>query len=381
MRPVEETGRDGQIGAGDEAEGDARPGTNLPAGTDRIAAHRVRSLLEDGYDRGYYTAAAAIAGDATTTLVEETIGQPSPASRGELSMDTPFDVASLTKPIVTTTILFRLLERGLVTVTDELGDFIPTLEQQQQGEIPIWRLVTHTSGLKSYAFSADWNTAQDVLTSLPGQQLFDRPIGDGFEYSCLNYVYLAEVLRRVTGKTLASLATEHVFTPAEMDGSALGPYEDPDIDVVATYDHEFGRGELTNEIHDPIANTMGGESGNAGLFAPARDVARYAQAVLGDRNGRTRLLSGPSIDRLSTRRVECDDLAHGYGWRLATDHVPSPLWSARSIGHTGFTGTSLWIDLERERFACLLTNAVYTQTQLYRFRQRFHSVVAAAMDG
>ncbi|SDK60271.1 serine hydrolase domain-containing protein [Natronorubrum texcoconense] len=341
---------------------------------------RVRSLLEEGLERQYYTAAAAVAGTADDCSVEVAIGQQSPTDETPVGLETPFDVASLTKPIVTTTILFRLLERGALTLTDELGEHVPALERRRRGEIPLWRLVTHTSGLQPYAYSDAWDGVDDALADLYDRQLFDRRIGDGYVYSCLNYVHLAEALRQVTGRSLADLAEDHVFEPAGMDGSSLGPYDDPDPGVVETYEHERGLGARRNAINDPIANAMNGESGNAGLFAPARDVARYAQAVLADADtsGGSRLLAAPTVDCLPVRRSGTDTAAQGYGWRVATALIPAPQWSDRSIGHTGFTGTSLWIDLERGRFACLLTNAVYEQVQLYRFRQRYHAIVGAS---
>ncbi len=240
--------------------------------------------------------------------------------------------------------------------------------------------MTHTSGLQPYAYSDAWDGVDDALADLYDRRLFDRRIGDGFVYSRLNYVHLAEALRQVTGRSLAALAEEHVFEPAGMEGPSLGPYDDPDPGVVETYEHERCLGACRNEINDPIANAMGGESGNAGLFAPVRDVARYAQTVLvdADPSGVSRLLAAPTIDCLPVRRSGTDTAAQGYGWRVGTALIPAPQWSARSIGHTGFTGTSLWIDLERGRFACLLTNAVSEQVQLSRFRQRYHAIVGAA---
>ncbi|WP_253184519.1 serine hydrolase domain-containing protein [Natrialba sp. SSL1] len=394
----------GDAASGDAASGDAADAAPLTDTTDSttptdttdttaIATERVQALLEEGLEREYYTAAVAVAGGVDELPITVAVGQPSPSDERAVGLETPFDCASLTKPIVTTTILFRLLERGEVTLTDELGDHLPALERHRRGEIPLWRLLTHTSGLQPYAFSPEWDSVDDVLAGLADRQLFDRRLGDGFIYSCLNYVYLAAALRHVTGTDLATLADEHVFGPAGMRDSSLGPYETGDSEselestVVATYDHEYGRGECRNEIHDPIGNAMGGESGNAGLFATARDVAQFARTLLGDSDSDsasaapTRLLSPATIDCLPVRRSGTETASQGYGWRVGTDHIPAPQWSERTIGHTGFTGTSLWLDLEQERFACLLTNAVYEQVQLYRFRQRYHAIVAASLFG
>ncbi|WP_255168936.1 serine hydrolase domain-containing protein [Natrononativus amylolyticus] len=342
-------------------------------------APRVRALLEEGLERERYTGAVAVFGGPDEPPALEAVGQPSPTDDRPVTGETPFDVASLTKPIVTTTAFFRLLERGDLTLTDTVGDHVPALERRRRGEIPLHRLLTHTSGLQPYAFSEEWSSREEVLEALYDRHLFDRRIGDGFVYSCLNYVHLAEVLRRVTGDSLAALAEEHVLEPVAMRGASLGPYDSPpSTGVVATYDREYdGRGEIVNEVHDPIANAMGAESGNAGLFASGLDVARFARSLLADAGGAGRVLSAPTVDCLAVRRSGTETASQGYGWRVATDLIPAPQWSGRSIGHTGFTGTSLWLDLEAGRFACLLTNAVYHDVQLYRFRQRYHAIVPA----
>lgn len=341
----------------------------------------IAGLLEAGLDEGLFTTAAAIGGTPSENTIVETVGRPAPDADAPTTVETPFDLASLTKPIVTTTIFFRLLEEGALTMTDTLDRFIPETEGTKLGRVPLRALVTHTSGVAPYRFSESWNDRADAIESILGDPPFDRPIDDSFEYSCLNYVLLATVLRRVTDSTLAGLADVHVFGPADMETATIGPYDSPPNPVAVTYEHEYRDRPLRNEIHDPIANVMDGESGNAGAFATVRDVASFARSLLRDATEPTEqtLLATPTVGTLPVRRSGTETKAQGYGWRVATDLIPTPQWSGRTIGHTGYTGTSLWLSFDRDRFATLLTNAVYEDGDLYRFRQRFHAIVASSL--
>lgn len=341
----------------------------------------INALLEEGIEKRPFTAAAAIVGGPGKTIVAEAVGTPTPDGELSTTIDTPFDLASLTKPIVTTTICLRLLERGELTLTDTLDRQLPETSDTKLGDVPIRTLLTHTSGLAPYRFSEEWTDRQDAIDELTAEPPFDRPIDDTFEYSCLNYVFLATVLRRTTGSTLPALAETEVFGPAGMETATVGPYESPPEPVAVTYDHEYRDRALENEIHDPIANVMRGESGNAGAFASARDVARFARTILRDADGDGTLLAAPTVGTLPIRRSGTDAKAQGYGWRVATDLIPTPGWAGRTIGHTGYTGTSLWISFDHDRFAVLLTNAVYEDATLYRFRQRFHGLAASLPTG
>lgn len=342
---------------------------------------RIQALLKDGKECKQFTAAVAVIGGSDGIFASEAIGTTDPGNDKQQSVDlgTIFDVASLTKPIVMTTIFFQLLEHGRLTMTDTVGEHVSALSRKRLGDIPLQTLLTHTSGLKPYVYSPEWSNRGEALADLYRRPLIDRQIDSSFKYSCLNYILLADVLRLATDKDLATLANKHVFEPSGMDCVSLRPVDPERIDaqVAPTYDHAYRHQTLRGEIHDPISNVMDGESGNAGLFASTRAVARFAQTVLEDQHGARRLLAPSTVTSLPVRRSGTDTVSQGYGWRVATDTIPAPTWSDRAIGHTGYTGTSLWLDLKHDWFACLLTNAVYERAQLYRFRQRFHQIVAA----
>jgi CubicO group peptidase (beta-lactamase class C family) len=353
-----------------EAE-DRRP--DGPPTTDSLT-----ELLETGLAEGAFPGAVAAVGDSAGTDRTVAVGERDPEETLPATTETVFDCASLTKPVVTATVALALTEAGEIALSDSLERHVPALSDTERAEVELVELLTHTSGFQPYAFDPEWETPEETLSGLSDRSLCDVEPGERYEYSCLNFVHLAEALRRATGESLADLAERYVFDPAEMESAGMGPTDAEPI--AATYDHEYRDRTLRGEVHDPLGNAMDGESGNAGLFATAADVARFARALLnGGRIEGKQLLSPATVARLSEDHALDVDEPHSLGWRLARGQYPGLPWSGESFGHTGYTGTSLWIDPTNDRFAVLLTNQVYAgkDTGLIRFRERFHGLVGA----
>lgn len=334
-------------------------------------------FLACGRDDSVYPGAVAAVGGADGIDRVAAVGARDPERDEPMTRSTLFDAASLTKPVVTATVTLGLVEAGVVALSDELGQHISDLNDQRS-DIQFVELLTHTSGLQPYAFSESWRSRADVLSGLADRSLLAVEPGSRYEYSCLNFVYLAEALRRATDRSLADLADEFVFSRVDMDDSRLGPATDASI-IAATYDHAYRDRTLRGEIHDPLGWAMEGESGNAGLCTTVDDLAAFAQAYLAGGTGRGKLLSSATIERLQDDWTPGLDTRHSLGWRLSEGTYPAPNWSQCGLGHTGYTGTSLWLDHNHDRFAVLLTNQVYDgkETGLIRFRERFHAMTAA----
>ena len=351
-----------------------RTGSNSPA------SDLLTGLLEDGLAEDVFPGAVAAVGSADGTERVVAVGERDPENDLPATPETVFDLASLTKPVVTATVALALTEAGTIGLSDSLGRHLPALDGTPRGEVELVELLTHTSGFQPYAFDSEWTTAEETLSGLYDRSLCDVEPGERYEYSCLNYVHLAAALRRATGESLADLARRFVFDPVGMDEARLGPTDATPI--AATYDHDYRDRTLRGEVHDPLGNAMDGESGNAGLFATVSDVARFARALLneGQTKSSERLLSPATVARLPEDHAPAVDEPHSLGWRLARGQYPGLPWSGDAIGHTGYTGTSLWIDPTNDRFAALLTNQVYDgkETGLIRFRERFHGLVGAA---
>ncbi|WP_227356385.1 serine hydrolase domain-containing protein [Haladaptatus salinisoli] len=334
----------------------------------------LEAFLARGRTEGVFPGAVAAVGTRTGVDRVAAVGHRDPERGEQTTRTTTFDAASLTKPVVTATTALSLVEAGDIALSDELRRHLPELDGRRRGEIRLVELLTHSSGLQPYAFDESWGSAEDVIDGLRDRSVLEAAPGGRYEYSCLNFVYLAEALRRATGRSLADLARTNVFDPAGMDASRLGPVDVSN--VAATYDHEHRDRVLRGDVHDPLGWAMSGRSGNAGLFTTVDDLAAFSTAFLAADGT---LLSAATTDRLRDDWLPELDDRHSLGWRLADGTYPAPNWSRDGLGHTGYTGTSLWLDHERDRFAVLLTNQVYDGkgTGLIRFRERFHAMVAA----
>lgn len=339
------------------------------------------SLLQRGLDDGVYEGAVAAIGTGTSEPVISAVGSPTTERTGSVTASTRFDAASLTKPVVTTTIALRLYEQGQLDLDEQLSTYIPATERTPRGEIPVRTLLTHTSGLPPYkSFPFGWDSKDDLLESLYNSPLglLAEP-GDLFVYSDLNFVFLADALRHITGQSLADLAQQHVFEPIGMTDAAMGPIDGEDI--AATKDRRWRGRILRGEIHDYMGAVMDGDGGNAGLFVTINDLIRIGKLILNDGTvDGTQVLSPSTVSLLRRDANNSLDQPHGLGWRISSGDQPSRAWSRTAIGHTGFTGTSLWIDDERDCYAALLTNRLLTDPSgeaIEAYRRRFHDVVMA----
>lgn len=339
-------------------------------------------LLSEGIETEVFTGAAVALGTSEGIDWQTTAGVRDPGTERPVTENTLFDAASITKAVVTTTVILRLIEEGRLALSNPIGEYISPLEGSDRGEIPLHHLMTHTSGLQPYYYD-EWDSPEVARQAIYDADLREAEPGERFAYSCLNFVHLVDAARRITGRSLEDLASEYVFEPAGMDHSKLGPLDNDSQSVAITYEHEHADRALVGEIHDPIARSLAGESGNAGLFTTATDLGRFATHLLSARqqrrnSGSGHLLAPATVERMATEWIPNKDRPHGLGWRLAQECYPAPNWSPSSFGHTGYTGTSIWIDPKADRFAVLLTNEVYhgKENGMIELRERFHGAVA-----
>jgi len=358
--------------------------TERPSGGSETALDR---LLSEGLAGDLYTGAAAAIGSAGGVERVATVGRPDPARDQPVTPDTPFDLASVTKAVATAPVVLSLVEAGKIALSEPIGEYLEPVAGTTRGELPVWKYLTHTTGLEPYHYDPAWTGPADARTDIYETDLHDPGGVDEYEYSCLNYVHLVDAVRRITGDTFADLVARHVTEPAGAATARIGPLPDDAGPVAVTYDHQHADATLRGAIHDPIARALAGESGNAGLFGSVTDVSRLARAFLPADTGTSgraagsgespRVLAPPTLSRARRNWLGDDRRPHGLGWRLALESYPAANWSTVSYGHTGYTGTSVWLDPEFDRFAVLLTNAVYHDAgEFLAFRERFHGVVA-----
>ncbi len=359
----------------------------------RLAALDV--IVKAAVDRKDFPGAVLVVAHKGKTVYRKAFGlsQLVPEAR-PLTPDMLFDLASVTKPVATATSIMLLVERGDIRLWDRVRVYVPEFltwygeKGIAGGEARLYNLLTHTSGLPPYTDAkeaakkiGDPCTTAD-LVKLIAEIPKELPVGKEFVYSCLNYITLAHIVHEVSGKPLDEFAAENIFKPLGMTRTFYRPPADI-IDRCVPTEVVDGK-PLRGIVHDPLARLQGGVSGNAGLFSTADDLAVFAQMLLGrgEHNG-VRILSPLAVERMTEIYPQVGRSGRGLGWDIDTDYatVRGDLFGPRSYGHSGYTGTSIWIDPETQTAVVLLTNRVHPDDKgdIIALRSKVANVVAAAI--
>ncbi len=289
-----------------------------------------------------------------------------------MTTDTIFDMASMTKVMATAPSIMLLVEEGKVRLEDKVKRYLPKFVGGGKDAITLRQLLTHYSGLPpDFDLSKPWSGYDAALEELWKVTTQVEP-GKEFVYSDLNYIALGEIVRAVTGKKLDIFARENIFEPLGMSETRFMPPQEwrpriaPTEPRANTLAYLKGHAEptesaecLRGEVHDPTAWRMGGVAGHAGLFSTARDVALYAQMLLN--HGvweEKRFLSPLGVQAMTTPQSPRSSLGQrGLGWDIDTSYssVRGDLFVG-GYGHTGFTGTSLWVNPATDTFVVILSN-------------------------
>jgi uncharacterized protein YbbC (DUF1343 family)/CubicO group peptidase (beta-lactamase class C family) len=342
----------------------------------------VDAVLQEAVDHGSIPGAVLVVGHAGKVVHRKAFGSRALVPDLEaMTPDTIFDLASLTKPF-TAMCVMRLVERGQVRLNDPVARYLPEFARNGKQEITVRQLLTHFSGLPAdLDLKTPWHGYSQAL-QLAYEVEPVIPPGSRFLYSDINYIVLGELVARVSGVPLDRYATEHIFRPLKMETTRFNPPAEWRPRIAPTARDEHGT-LLRGVVDDPSARRMGGVAGHAGLFSTADDLARFAQALL-DRDGS--LLSAAAIEKMTTPQQPVDStVLRGLGW-----DIDSPLSTNRgellpvgSFGHSGFTGTSIWIDPVTQTYIILLSNAIHpsgTNNAIVSLRARVANTVAACLS-
>lgn len=336
-------------------------GFAYPASSDSIAAH-FDSVIEEAIKNEVMPGAVLWVGQPGRTLYAKAYGNRSlvPA-KTPMKMDTIFDAASLTKVLATTTAVMQLWEQGKIRLGDRVTEYLPKF-QGGKSDITVRDLLTHYSGLRPDVDLVPRWSGESTGLNLA---LMDKPAttpGRRFVYSDINFILLAEIVRAASGKRIDEYARENIFEPLGMDDTGYLPPASKRSRIAPT---EIVDGApLLGVVHDPTTRYMGGVAGHAGVFTTAADLARFARMILnhGILDGH-RILSEGAVTKMSVPASPASrpDL-RGLGWDIDSRFSSNrgELFPVGSFGHTGFTGTSLWIDPHSNAFVILLTNSVHT---------------------
>jgi len=300
--------------------------------------------------------------------------------------NTIFDMASLTKVMATLPSVLRLLDSGSFRLDDSVSLFIPEFGTKGKDKITIRHLLTHTSGLPAHIKFWEKGLRGDEIIKF----ISDLNLDEGSEpgrrvvYSDLGFILLGELVRRLSGQNIKDFSAENVFRPLGMEDTCFLPKEALKYRIAATEYREDTGKVMWGEVHDENAYALGGIAGHAGLFSTAFDLGRYAlmwlrKGQLGD----ARVLSQAAVQSATTEQVNIGE-RRGLGWMLKSGSYSSggDFLSHKAFGHTGFTGTSLWLDPEKDLAVILLTNRVHAGREsnaIIRLRPRFANACAAAV--
>jgi CubicO group peptidase (beta-lactamase class C family) len=276
-----------------------------------------------------------------------------------MTIDTVFDLASLTKPIATATTIAALVERGKLQYDDPVAKYIPEFAQKGKEKITIEQLLTHQSGLLPDNAVADYGDgAEQAIEKICGLSLQAEP-GTKFIYSDVGFILLGEIVRRVDSRGLADVSQELVFRPLEMRETGYSPNAELRKRCAPTQQREGHW--MQGEVHDPRAHKLGGVAGHAGLFSTADDLAIYAQMLLDKGRVADKQVLTLETARQLTEAVKVPGglRTRGFDMRTGYSHLSGKGMSESSFGHGGFTGTGIWIDPTRELFVIFLSNRVH----------------------
>jgi CubicO group peptidase (beta-lactamase class C family) len=356
---------------------------------------RADRIIKEAIDRRDFPGAVLLVVRKGKTVWRKAFGQsqwvpePVPMEVGKI-----FDMASITKPVATATSVMILVEQGKLRLWDKVLDFVPgfvpyTDEEGKPGEdARLWHLLTHTSGLPPYTDAEDLRDKYGYPITL--ESMVDHiahleksnPAGQEFHYSCLGFITLSYIVKKVTNQTLAEFARLNIFEPLGMDRTFFTPADEFLPLCVPT--QVYNGVPLTGVVHDPLARLLGGISGNAGLFSTADDLAVFARMMLGKGSfGGKRILSPLAVERMTEIFRVADYAGRGLGWDLESDYATNQgdLFGPNAFGHTGYTGTSLVIDPDTETAVIFLTNRVHPDDkgEIVAMRSRVANVVAGAI--
>ena len=342
-----------------------RGGFPAEAGMDGDRLRQVDSLMYASiFDRAFPGAAVAIGRNGILTKLEA-YGYFTFENRVPVTTRSQFDLASLTKVISTTTGAMKLYESGNLNLDARVIEYLPEFGEGGKSDVRIRQLLTHSAGLIPYRayHRLDITTREVLIDSIMAEKLRYEPDTES-RYSDLGLITLALVIERITDTPFDEWMEDHVFRPLGMNDTGYRGHITDSTIVPTEIDDSFRRRLLQGEVHDETAWILGGVSGNAGLFSTVEDLSKFAHMYVNDgvANG-LQFLRAETI-REFTKPQNPDIHRRALGWDTI-DPDPEGYSSAgehfgpNSFGHTGFTGTSIWIDPDQDLFVILLTNRVY----------------------
>jgi uncharacterized protein YbbC (DUF1343 family)/CubicO group peptidase (beta-lactamase class C family) len=354
----------------------------------------IEPLVREAIAEKKLPGAVVLVGRGDRILYQKAIGSRAVAPSVEpMTLDTIFDLASLTKVVATTTSVMMLVEQGRIRLSDRVASYIPGFERYGKGDITVRHLLTHVSGLRPDVDLAELWVGHETAIALAVDEVPASKPGERFVYSDINFFLLGDIVQRVSGLPLDRFAREHIFEPLGMRDTSFNPPASL-VPRIAPTERctRYGwpcqgpdMAMLRGVVHDPTARRMGGVAGHAGLFGTAADLAVFCRMLLGGGAFQgARILSPLAVEKMtSAASPDVEPNTRGLGWDIdsAFSSNRGELLPIGSFGHTGFTGTSIWIDPATGMFVIFLSNRVHPDGKgdVTPLRARVATVAATAV--
>ncbi len=367
-------------------------------------------VIEHAIKEGYIPGAVLLVARKGKVVLRKAYGyaQLTPTKK-KMKPEMIFDLASITKPMATATSIMILVENGKIRLQDHVTEFVPDFtayratDGASNNSSRLYHLMTHTSGLPSY-YNADslqikygYVCSIDSAATFMGTLNKSNAPGDEFHYSCLGFITQAKIIKQVSSMDITQFSRKHIFEPLGLQHTGFikqidETTPDPQNHLIKAYSDlivptELFKGKpLSGTVHDPLARTLGGISGNAGLFSNADDMVIFAQMFLngGTYNG-VRILSRLSVEMMTSIYPATKEAGRGLGWDISSAYSSNggDLFPLGGFGHTGYTGTSIWISPATETIVILLTNRVHPKDEhgsaVVRLRSQIANIVASSI--
>lgn len=369
---------------------------------------QISELLASHIEAGDFPSAVYAVAEKGRAVFADALGnavrQPEPHAA---TLETIYDLASLTKPLVTGMLCARLVQSGELNIDRPLAAYLAEFDRADKKQITVRHLLTHTSGLPAwrplYLLS---DSKEDVLAAIANEAL-ENPTGARVVYSDLSFITLGFLLQRLTGSLLVDLAQREIFAPLKLPHTFFNPAAAMRTGIAAcesgnSYERDMCEHDpaaatrrpaaqyagwrtkvIWGEVHDGNAHFLGGAAGHAGLFSNASDTLTLANQFIGTQS---QLLKPETCELFRTNMTEGLNEARSLTWQLAAtkDSTAGHSLPPDAFGHTGFTGTSCWIDAKRERVFLLLTNRTHSHSlpfaNINAVRREFHTLAVAALN-
>jgi uncharacterized protein YbbC (DUF1343 family)/CubicO group peptidase (beta-lactamase class C family) len=353
-------------------------------------------VVNDAIAAGQTPGAVVLVGRGDDVVFEKAYGRRAVVPAVEpMTLDTIFDLASLTKVVATTTAVMQLIEAGRVRLNDPVATWVPGFERYGKGPIMVRHLLTHVSGLRPDVDLHPWE-GYDTAIGLAIEEVPTAAPGERFVYSDINFFLLGHIVARASGMPLDEYVERHIFGPLRMIDTRFKPPSTVQSRVAPTERCAIAAGypcntpdapHLRGIVHDPTARRMGGVAGHAGLFGTARDLSRFARMLLGGgRLDEVQVLSAATVTRMTSPSMPPGmSSVRGLGWDIDTTYSANrgELFPIGSYGHTGFTGTSIWIDPFSRSYVIFLSSRLHPDGKgdVTPLRARVATIAAAALSG